>query len=189
MLNFCNSTYFKTKIKKTLYICTTKQKLQHHFIAIHPKSMPVCTWRGIHPSRETLRKLLPTFFQPLNNSDFNKHISRNRLPMAHHTKKKNKPLLSNKSKTCQYICISTRNAICNRASIASQQYAHISQLVLKASNGLTEKIMDESNSHYIDKWTYVGNESSGILPTGKYFLQNNCSVYKFSVLQSICKIL
>lgn len=31
--------------------------------------------------------------------------------------------------------------------------------VLKASNGLTEKITDESNSHYINKYicSYVGN--------------------------------
>lgn len=148
------------------YSITTGQSAQSQTrTCLHMNRHSPCKW-----NTGKSFPILPPAFKYL--SDFNKCIIRNRLLMDHHTK----PLMSNKSITCQYVSTSTRNVIHNRTSTTSHQYAHISQHVLKASNGLTKKIMDETNNHYKDEWTCIDKSMHRL-----YFLQN-CFVYKLSVL-------
>lgn len=111
----------------------TKASLQCNSLRV--KLGLVYTWTGIHSLHETMGKVFPAFKQL---SDFNKHTSEMEFPQVP-TPNTNKPLGSNKSKTCQYICRGTRNAVHYRSKTASQGHTFISQNVLNVSNSLIEK--------------------------------------------------
>lgn len=163
MLNLCNSTGFRQK----LHICGIKQKLQHHFNAIHSKSnsdlfiheqaftFHMKYWEKFSQPFPSLQTTLR--FQQTHHQKWNSHRLLHQIETKHLGVTKAKfPIHLQRNKKC-----------CPQQNQDNQSVVHLhfteSTKHTKWPHG---KIMDETNKNYTDKWRYTDNHWRGIVPAG-----------------------